>query len=394
MHLSHRQQFLQYLAQTSPSPLLLEISKAQGHYLYGPEGKKYLDFISGISVCNLGHSHPSIVKAVQDQAASFMHTMVYGELVLAPQVALAQKLTSLLPQSLNTCYFVNSGSEAVEGAMKLAKRVTARNGFIAQKQAYHGSTQGALSLMSDEYFTSAFRPLLPNVQYITQNHLPDVDRITEDIAAVIIEPVQAEKGAIPCGLAYLKAVREKCTETGSLLIFDEIQTGMGRTGSLFAFESFGVVPDVLLLGKAFGGGMPLGAFIADHSFIQSLSENPVLGHITTFGGHPVSCVASLAALSITVEQLSSFDIAAKEVFIRNKAAELGLGEITGKGLLLALDLGSAENCKKVIDLCLIEGLFTDWFLFAPEKLRIAPPLSISYQELTEALEIIAKAIKT
>lgn len=392
VHLDHRSIFLKHLAQTSNSPLMIEISHAGGNYLYTSDNRKLLDLISGISVCNLGHGRPEIVAAIADQAGKHMHTMVYGELIQSPQVKLAKALTSVLPTSLDACYFVNSGSEAVEGAMKLAKRFTGRQNFVALTQAYHGSTQGALSLMSNEYFSSAFRPLLPNIFFIEQNRIEGLEQITKETAAVIIEPVQAEKGAFPCTPEYVQALRSKCNETGTLLIFDEIQTGMGRTGTLFAFEHLGVLPDILLLGKAFGGGMPLGAFIAGQNIMQSLADNPVLGHITTFGGHPVCCAASLAALEITINELHSYQVSEKEKLFRELALKYNLGEIQGKGLLLSLDMGTDSRCKAVIDRCIEAGLFTDWFLFAPHRLRIAPPLTITPDEIHFAMKTIAVAL--
>lgn len=372
---------------------MLEIDRAEGHYLYDSSGKKYLDLISGISVCNLGHCHPEIVAAVQEQAAKYMHTMVYGETVQTPQVALATALVSLLPNSLDSCYFVNSGSEAVDGAMKLAKRATGRAEFVALKDAYHGSSQGPLSLMSHEYYNSAYRPLLPSVKFIEQNNLADLAAITEQTAAVFIELVQAERGTIPCDVNFVKALRQKCSETGTMLIFDEIQTGFGRTGSYFAMEQYGVVPDVLLLGKALGGGLPLGAFVANRELMSLLSNHPVLGHITTFGGNAVSCAAGLASLNILIREWEHFSIHEKSQWVKDLFIEAGLTGIQGKGLLLSLDLDSPEKCQKTIQYCLERGLFTDWFLYAPHKLRIAPPLSVTPDELKFAVDIIKESAK-
>lgn len=392
MHQSNRGLFLQYMAQTSPEPMLLEIEKAQGHYLFATDGKKYLDLIAGISVSSLGHGHPDIVAATQTQAARHMHLMVYGELVQSPQVQLAQTMAQDLPAQLQSVYLVNSGTEATEGAMKLAKRITGKTGFAAHTQAYHGSTQGALSLMDAEYFTAAYRPLLPNVTFIQQNNIEGIQQLGPNIAAVIVEPVQAEKGAIPCTPEYLKALRNWCTQNNTLLVFDEIQTGMGRTGTLFAFEQMGVIPDILLLGKAFGGGMPLAAFVSSHHNMNAFTHNPVLGHITTFGGHPVSCAAALAAWNITRNQLSGFNVAQKSELFKQKLVHSKISRVTGMGLLLAVHLPDAETCQKLIRICLQKGVFTDWFLHAPECLRIAPPLSITEDEINIACQAIIEAL--
>lgn len=381
------------MAQTSQEPLALEIIGAGGNYLFGSDGKKYLDFISGISVSNLGHSNPDIINAIQIQAAAFTHTMVYGELIQAPQVELAARLSGLLPAELCSTYLVNSGSEAVEGAMKLAKRFTGRTRFVALTEAYHGSTQGALSLMSNEYFSQKYRPLLPEIRFIEQNDNQELNVVDAHTAAVFVELVQGEKGAMPCNTDFIQSLRNKCNETGALLVFDEIQTAMGRTGKMFAFEHFGVIPDILVLGKALGGGMPLGAFVSSQRIMQSLSNNPVLGHITTFGGHPVSCAAAIKALYLTYNRLTEFQVEEKEKYIRKRALELNLGTITGKGLLLALDLLTEKNCKTVIAHCIKHGLFTDWFLYAPYKLRIAPPLTVTFDEIEFALTTIHAALK-
>lgn len=387
------QLFLRHLAQTSPSPLGLHIQKAQGVYLYG-EHKAYFDFISGISVSNLGHSHPSIVAAVQAQAASYMHTMVYGEFVLSPQVQLAELLARHLAPSLSSVYFTNSGAEATEGAMKLAKRYTGRRKIIASFQAYHGSTQGALSLMSEAYFTDAFQPLLPNIEHIQFNHLPDLAKIDEQTAAVIVETVKAEVGVELPQAGYLQALRQRCTEVGALLILDEIQVGCGRTGSLFAFEQYGVVPDVLLLAKGFGGGMPLGAFIASPEIMSCLSHDPILGHITTFGGHPVCCAAALASLQIlTQEQGLISSVQAKAEYI---AQYLGqhpkVRAIRYAGLLMALQLDSFEQVWAVIQKGLELGIVVDWFLFNNTAVRLAPPLVISQTELEQACALLWQAL--
>ena len=393
-HIGNRQYFLQHLAQTSDSPLLLEIERAEGHFLFDASGKKYLDLISGISVSSLGHRHPKVLDAIQNQLDKYMHLMVYGEVVQHPQVQLAEALSKVLPPNLDNFYFVNSGSEAIEGAMKLAKRFTGRSVFIAQKNAYHGGTQGALSLMSNAYYSDPYRPLLPNIQFIEAGDTEALSEITENPAAVVLELIQAEKGAIPVSKEYIKSVREFCSRTGALLIIDEIQTGMGRTGTMFAFEQFGVVPDILVLGKALGGGMPMGAFIADRGVMQCLSENPVLGHITTFGGHPVCCAAAAAAVNTTNENLQNFRVAEKEILFRENLIHPKIKNISGMGLLLAAHLDSEKTCKKLIRSALDEGVFTDWFLYAPDALRIAPPLSITDDEIVQTCRVLIKLLNS
>jgi acetylornithine/succinyldiaminopimelate/putrescine aminotransferase len=387
---TQRELFLRHLAQTSPIPLGLEITHAEGCRLYGKDGKQWLDMISGISVSALGHSHPAVKEAVHAQVDKHMHLMVYGEYVQSPQVDYAKALTDTLPPTLNTVYFTNSGTEATEGAMKLAKRVTGRTQFISCYNAYHGSTQGALSIAGGDWLSQAFRPLLPNTQFIQFNAVEDLALITEETAAVFIEPVQGEAGAVVAAEGYLKAVRRRCNETGTLLVFDEIQTGMGRTGTLWAFEQSGVTPDILLLGKSLGGGMPLGAFISSHENMQLFTHDPVLGHITTFGGHPVSCAAGLAAFTFIRENDLAKAALEKEALLR----ELLPGStLHGKGLLLALDLGDFDRVQKVIHYCLKNGLITDWFLFNDHCIRIAPPLLISDEEIHEACDVLRKAME-
>ncbi|MBP7679428.1 MAG: aspartate aminotransferase family protein [Saprospiraceae bacterium] len=388
-----RQQFLQHVAQTSDTPLMLEIVKAAGVYLYDKYDKQYLDLISGIGVSCLGHCHPEVVAAIKEQADKYLHTLVYGEYVLQPQVALATKLVSTLPPTLNSVYFVNSGAEATEGAMKLAKRYTSRPEIIACRNAYHGSTQGAVSLISDQYFTQAFRPLLPAIRHIEYNDESDLQYITTQTAAVIIETVQAEWGVrTPVG-DYLKSLRQRCTAVGALLIVDEIQVGYGRTGTLWAFEQYGIVPDVLLLAKGMGGGMPIGAFIADKTIMQVLTNNPVLGHITTFGGHPVSCAAALATLQVLLEQPELIQsVPQKAALFRQLLVHPSIQELRQAGLLMAIALGSFEKVQRVIRECLSQGLITDWFLFNSKSLRIAPPLTISEEEIRWACAVILAAL--
>ena len=391
-HIGNRQYFLQHLAQTSDAPLMLEIERAEGHYLYDASGKKYLDLISGISVSSLGHRHPEILKSIQAQLDRYMHLMVYGEVVQSPQIALAQALGKVLPPKLDNFYFVNSGSEAIEGAMKLAKRYTGRSGFVAQTNAYHGGTQGALSLMSNEYYSGPYKPLLPDITFIDAGNIEALNGLKAPPAAVILELIQAERGAISVSREYVQAIREYCNQTGALMIVDEIQTGMGRTGTMFAFEQYGIIPDVLVLGKALGGGMPMGAFIASKEIMQCLSENPVLGHITTFGGHPVCCAAATAAVNVTAENLKTFSIAEKEQMFRKLLVHPKIKRIKGSGFLLAAHLDNETTCKKLIRRALDEGIFTDWFLYAPDALRIAPPLSITEEEILYTCRVIVKLL--
>lgn len=387
-----RSLFFKHVAQTSDAPLALSITHAKGVFMYA-EDTTYIDCISGISVSNLGHSNPLIVEAVKQQVEKHMHLMVYGEIIQSTQVQLAEALVNHLPQALNSVYFVNSGSEAIEGAMKLAKRYTGRSRFVAQYLAYHGSTQGALSLMSDAYFSQAFRPLLPGVSFIHQNAIDEIEAlITDETAAVFIEPVMGEKGYEPCDIEYLKAIRKRCNETGALLVFDEIQTGYGRTGSLFAFQSLEVVPDILVLAKGFGAGMPLGAFIASEKILSVLTDAPVLGHITTFGGHPVSCAASLAALNILKDTDLIQRVPEKEKLFRSLLVHPAIKNISGKGLMLAIHLEDEVFCRKVIDACVKDGLLIDWFLYAADRIRLAPPLVIEAQEIQRVCGIIIENI--
>jgi len=389
-----RQLFLRHIAQTSPSPLMLEIDHASGIYLYDHNGKAYIDLIAGISVSAVGHCHPAVVTAVKHQVERYMHTLVYGEYVLTPQVELAQLLCSLLPEKLDTVYFTASGTEATEGAMKLAKRHTGRSEIISCTGSYHGSTQGALSLMGDENYKSRFRPLLPGIRHIRYGSFEDLEQIGKQTAAVFIEPVQAESGVLLPPAGWLSAIRERCDNMDALLVFDEIQTGCGRTGSMFAFESEQVVPDILLLAKGLGGGMPIGAFISPQSIMQSLSHDPVLGHITTFGGHPVCCAAALATLQILRESNIISEVANKSALFLQELRHPAIQTITCKGLLMALHLGDSGKVQRVIEYCLTHGLVTDWFLFAPDCIRIAPPLIISEAEIKMACATLMAALDT
>ena len=390
--LTQRQLFLKYNAQTSTTPLLLEFVKAKGIYMYDVDGKKYMDLIAGIGVSNVGHCHPTVVEAIKNQAETYMHLMVYGEFVQTPQINFAKALADVLPANLNCTYFVSSGSEAIEGAMKLAKRYTNRTAIIAYKNSYHGSTHGALSLMGNEEFKQAYRPLLPDISFINFNHLPDLDQITTATAAVFIVTIQGEAGIRVPSIGYLQALRKKCTETGTLLIFDEIQCGFGRTGKMFGFEHFDVVPDILLLAKGIGGGMPIGAFISSKEIMSVLSENPILGHITTFGGHPVSCAAGLATLNTILTENLVSDVEKKGQLFKTLLQHPAIKQVRGKGLMLAVEFDSYETNKAIIDACIVDGIITDWFLHCSKSMRIAPPLIITEEEIKEACNIILKNI--
>ncbi len=389
--MNQRELFFRHLAQTSPAPLALEIVRANGTILYDANGKEYIDLIGGISVGNVGHRHPKVIQAIQDQLDKYLHIMVYGEFIQSPQVQFAKLLTDYLPASLNAVYFTNSGAEAVEGAMKLAKRVTNRTQIVAFNQSYHGSTQGALSIIGDEYWRNAYRPLLPDIFHLKFNEMNSLDFITDKTACVFAETIQAEKGIISPSAAWMKALREKCTATGTLLVLDEIQTGFGRTGKLWGFEHFDIVPDILLLGKALGGGMPLGAFIADAELMNVLTEDPVLGHITTFGGHPVCCTAGKAAMEALLEENMMAEVKMKEELFCSLLKHPSIKSVRSFGLWLAIEFDSFEKNKIIIDYCIENGVVTDWFLFAASCLRISPPLTISKKEIRKACEIILSA---
>lgn len=388
-----REIFFSHIAQTSPAPPALEIISAQGSRLKDVNGKQYIDLISGISVSSLGHNHPEIIDAIKKQADQGLHLMVYGEFILKPQVMLAELLASLLPEKLNCTYFVNSGSEAVEGALKLAKRYTGRTEIISFENAYHGSTHGALSVTGNESLKNSFRPLLPDITILPVNQIDSLKKISSRTACVIAETIQGEAGAIVPQKAFLQELKRRCTETGALLILDEIQVGCGRTGKMFAFEHFGIVPDILLLGKAFGGGMPLGAFIASREIMSSLSVNPALGHITTFGGHLVSCAAGFTALTIIRKENLPDRVAEKENIFRQNLVDKRIKSITGSGLLLGIEFENEKTCKSIINNCMINGVVTDNFLFAPAKMRIAPPLNITETDIRLSCQIILNSIE-
>ena len=390
--LSPRQLFLLNTAQTSPFPRLLEIERAEGMYLYDQSGKSYMDLVSGFAVSNIGHRHPRVVQAIKNQADKYLHLTVYGEYVQSPQVKFAEKLSSILPDSLGSVYFVNSGAEATEGAMKLAKRFTGRSALIACRNSYHGSTQGALSVMGNEYYKQAYRPLLPEIRFIEFNKIADLEHISAGTAAVIIETIQGEAGVRVPDLEYMKALRKKCDQTGTLLILDEIQTGFGRTCKLFGFENFNIKPDILLLAKGMGGGMPIGAFISSHEIMSALKENPILGHITTFGGHPVSCAAGLANLEVILEENLVNDVAIKESLFKKYLQHPEIKEVRGKGLMLSIQLSSFEQVEFVSNYCADKGIIIDWFLHCDTAMRIAPPLIISEEEIKLACRIILDAL--
>lgn len=391
-----RRQFLTHVAQTSPAPQLVEVARAEGVYFYTPEGKEYFDLISGVSVSNVGHANSAVVEAVCRQARDYMHIMVYGEMVERPQVEYATLIASLLPEPLNSVYFLNSGAEAVEGALKLAKRYTARTEMISMRRAYHGSTHGAMSMMGfpeGEEWKNAFRPLLPDCKAIEYNNFDDLQQITERTACVLCEPVQGEAGVRLPKDGYLEALRRRCTEVGALLIFDEIQTGMGRSGEMFAMTKFGVTPDIVCLAKAFGGGMPLGAFVSSNEIMNTLQSNPVLGHITTFGGHPVCCAAGLAATQYLIDNKVVEDVERKgALFERLLSGHPNVVEIRRNGLLLAVELGSSERLYKIMDMFIERGILSDWFLYCDTAFRISPPLVITDSEIYKCVKIIENCL--
>ncbi len=390
--MTDRELFFRHMAQTSSFPLALEIEKAEGIYLFGPEGKKYIDLISGIAVSSIGHRHPEVVRAIKEQADRFMHLMVYGEYVQSPQVQLAKLLTDNLPQPLDNVYLVNSGSEAVEGAIKLAKRHSGRTEVISFRNAYHGSTHGSLSVTGNEKLKQAYRPLVPGIRFLDFNHEGQLETITEKTACVIAETIQGEAGVVAPSNEFMKALRKRCDQTGALLILDEIQSGCGRTGTLWAFEHFGVVPDILTLAKGMGGGMPIGAFIASSEVMKSLTHDPVLGHITTFGGNAICAAASKATLEFIIKNKLWEEAARKEKRFRQNLDHPAIKNIRGKGLMLALEFDDFKQNKAIIDRCVRNGLVTDWFLFADNCLRIAPPLIIDEEQIDQACEIIINAL--
>jgi acetylornithine/N-succinyldiaminopimelate aminotransferase len=382
--LTNRQIFLRNLGQTSLAPMMLEIVRADGIFMYGPDNEEYIDLISGVSVSNTGHNHPEVIKAIKDQVDSHLHLMVYGEIIQSPQVKYARRLAEILPPELNSCYFVNSGSEAVEGALKLAKRYTGRSRILSFKNAYHGSTHGALSIQGDEMYKSAFRPLLPDTFQIGFNDEKALDSIDHKTACVIVEPIQGEAGVILPENDFLKNIRARCDSSGALLIFDEIQTGFGRTGTLFAFDRYGVTPDILVLAKALGGGLPLGAFISSVDVMSVLVTDPPLGHITTFGGHPVCCAAGLAALEVVIGESLAETCNSKSILFKRELMHPLVSQVRGEGLLLAVQIIDKEYIKYIISHAPDHGLILDYFLFCNDAFRIAPPLIISEDEILNA----------
>ena len=387
--LSNRQIFLKHIAQTSETPLMLEIERASGVYMYGADQKKYIDLISGIGVSNIGHCHPRVIKAIQEQSEKNMHLMVYGEFIQSPQTELAKRLVQTLPEPLESVYFVNSGTEATEGALKLAKRYTGRREIISCYNSYHGSSHGALSVMGNEFFKQSFRPLLPGIKHIEYNFIEDLDQITERTACVIIETIQGEAGVRIASKEYMQALRAKCSSTGTLLILDEIQCGFGRTGTFWAFEEYEIIPDILLTAKGMGGGMPIGAFISSREIMNSFTNNPVLGHLTTFGGHPVNCAAAIACMDVIADEQLVKEVSKKEAILKTYLKHAGIKEIRSKGLMMAVEFDSYSTVKKIIDQAIQKGIVTDWFLFCDNSMRIAPPLIITEDQIIEACEIIS-----
>jgi len=391
--MTERELFYRYLGLPSFSPIGLDITHAEGIWLSSRDGKRYMDLVSGITVSNIGHRHPNVLEAIRNQLDKYLHLNVYGEFIQSPQVMLAQRLTELLPPSLDSVYFVNSGSEAVEGAVKLAKRFTGRREVIAFTNAYHGSTQGALSLLGNEGLKNAFRPLIPEVSFLKFNDFMDLNQITERTACVVAETIQAEAGLILPEDGFLDQLRKRCSQTGALLVIDDVQMGFGRTGKLFSFEHYGIIPDILVLAKALGAGMPLGAFIAPKQMMATLAYNPELGHITTFGGHPVSCAASLAGIGVLIEEgLADKAIENGELFERALAGNRAVKEVRRVGLALGVDLAYPEKRNAFMKASLEHGFIIDWYLFKPSTFRIAPPLTISNSEINEACEMLGKAL--
>ncbi len=390
--LNNRQLFYSYLAQTSEDPAAIEIERAEGLFLYGPDKKRYIDLIAGISVAGSGHRHQKVLEAINNQLDKYLHVMVYGEFILTPQVMLADKLTRLLPENLNNVYFTNSGAEAVEGALKLAKRFTGRHEIISFKNAYHGSTHGALSVTGNESLKQSFRPLLPSIKHLNFNNCVELDQISAKTACVIVEPIQGEAGCIPSSQEFMTKLRSRCSETGTLLILDEIQTGMGRTGKMFAFEHYEIIPDILLLAKSLGGGLPLGAFVSSKKIMHSLTNRPILGHLTTFGGNPVSCAAALGNLEVISEIGLIDSVSEKENLFREQLIHPKIKSIHGKGLLLAVEFENFQTNLNVIKQSAEKGLLSDWFLFADNCMRIAPPLIITDEIIIEACTIIKSCL--
>jgi len=390
--MNNRQLFLQHLAQTTDFPLLIEIEKAEGIYLYGPNNEKYIDLISGIGVSNVGHRHPLVLEAIQKQLDKYLHLMVYGEYVQSPQTKLAKALCETLPSYLDNVYLVNSGSEAIEGALKLAKRYSGKRNIISCVNAYHGSSHGALSIGGNELFKRAYRPLLPGISNIQYGNHAHLESINSETAAVVMETIQGEAGIRVATKEYFQALRRKCTETGTLLILDEIQCGFGRTGKFWAFEHFEITPDIIVTAKGMGGGMPIGAFIANKEVMGVFKNNPLLGHITTFGGHPVSSAASIATIEVLKDGDFISQVEGKANLIKTLLVHPRIKEIRNKGLMMAVEFESFDILKPIIDRAIELGVITDWFLFCDDSMRIAPPLTITEEEIRKACSIILQAV--
>lgn len=384
--------FKDHLAQTNPFPFLLPIERAEGIFLFTPDGKRYMDLISGIAVSNIGHRHPKVIAAIQAQVMKHLHVMAYGEFIQAPSNLLAKKLADVLPKNLNCSYFVNSGTEANEGALKLAKRFTGRTEIISFNKSYHGSTHGSLSVSGNEKKKNAFRPLLPDVRFIEFNTIKDLIHISDRTACVIMETIQGDAGVRIPSKKFMTALRKRCDETGALLILDEIQCGMGRTGSLFAFQQFGIVPDILTVAKAFGGGLPIGAFISSKEIMHCLTHDPMLGHITTFGGNPVCCASALATLEVLIEEKIIQNVERKGALIEILLQHSQIKAIRRVGLMFAIDFDSEERVQRIVKAALDNGVICFWFLSCPNSFRLAPPLTITESEIREACAIILKAI--
>lgn len=390
----NKHDFLHLLGQTNPFPYLIEVDKAEGIFIYDTNGKRYTDMIAGVAVNNIGHRHPLVIQRIREQIERYLHVMVYGEFIQEASVEMVRSLTKVLPDTLNCVYPVNSGTEANEAALKLAKRVTGRTQLIAFKGSYHGNTHGSMSVSANEVKKIAFRPLLPDVDFIRFNEIEDLQRITERTAGVIIEPIQGDAGVRKATTEFLRALRKRCDETGTLLIFDEIQCGMGRSGKLFAFEHSGVVPDILTLGKALGGGMPIGAFVANYMHMQELTKQPMLGHITTFGGHPVVCAAAWATLDVFATEIDFETVEANGRLLEEMLSEMDeIREIRRVGMMFACDMESFERVEKVVNRCLEYGLISFWFLSHPYSFRLSPPLTITREEIIEAGQLIHRAIR-
>ncbi|MFT4662542.1 MAG: acetylornithine/N-succinyldiaminopimelate aminotransferase [Patiriisocius sp.] len=388
-----KERFLNSVAQTSPHPLAIEVNRASGTFIWDKKGKRYYDLVSGIAVCNIGHCHPKVVGAVKIQLDKYMHVMPYGELVQEPQVKLAETLNDILPEGLDVSYFVNSGAEAIEASLKLAKRYTGRTEIISFNKSYHGNTHGALSVSGNESKKYAFRPLLPGVKFIDFDVPSELMKITEETATVIIEPIQGDAGVRVPSVSFMKALRAKCDETGALLIFDEIQTGFGRTGKMFALEHFDIQPDILALAKGLGGGMPIGAFVSSKKIMTTLTHNPMLGHITTFGGHPVNCAAAIANIDVLRNDNIVEDVERKGAIFESMLQHASIIEIRRKGLMLAIEFNSFETVERIVKGCLEKGVITFWFLSNNVSFRLQPPLTISDIEIKKSCEIILQIIE-